>query len=172
MFLRVVFYVLLPLAFAVPIAFDPCSNTVTHMVDGIPLACTTGGIGIDPSIPISYIAQFCSTTSASKPDWLIKVTGLPQGNVNILYAWEAAGDDYSQTCSTKCVQAFNDIIHDCKWPCEDAESIPHTDCCGKANMLAMRLMGRVPTLKLAENLFLKSPQELKSVSIMMENAGF
>ena len=105
---------LLPLAFSVPIALEPRSTTVTYMVDGNPLSCTTGTATIDPSIPAAYIGQFCSTVSASKPDWLIKVTGLPQGNVNLLYAWEAAGDDYSQTCSTNCVDAFNDIIQTCK----------------------------------------------------------
>jgi hypothetical protein len=114
MFLSVL-SVLLPLASAIPIPINTRTTTVTEIVDGNPLTCTAGNIGIDPSIPQSYVGQFCSTVSASQPDWMIKVTGLPQGNVDLLYAWEAAGDDYNQMCSTKCVQAFTDIIQTCKY---------------------------------------------------------
>jgi hypothetical protein len=113
--LSVLLQILLPLASAIPIPINIRDLTVTEIVDGNPLVCTAGSIGIDPSIPQGYVNQFCSTVSASQPDWLIKVTGLPQGNVDLLYAWEAAGNDYSQTCSTKCVQAFTDIIQTCKY---------------------------------------------------------
>ena len=121
MLLSVLLYLLLPLVSAIPMNFSNRAVTVTKVVDGNPLACTTGNIGVDPSIPQSYIGQFCSTVSASQPDWLIKVTGLPQGNLNLLYAWEAAGNDYSQVCSTKCVQAFTDIIQTCKWLCDTSD---------------------------------------------------
>jgi hypothetical protein len=113
--LSVLLQILLPLAFAIPTPINTRALTLTEIVDGNPLACTAGNIGIDPSIPQSYVGQFCSTVSASQPDWMIKVTGLPQGNVDLLYAWEAAGNDYSQMCSTKCVQAFTDIIETCKY---------------------------------------------------------
>jgi hypothetical protein len=115
MFLGILLYLLLPLVLAIPMVLGPRDVSVTEIVDGNPLACTSGNIGIDPSIPSGYINQFCSLVSAAQPDWLIEVTGLPQGNVNLLYAWEAAGKDYSQTCSTKCAQAFTDIIETCKY---------------------------------------------------------
>jgi hypothetical protein len=115
MFLGILLSLLLPLALAIPITLAPRANTRTHIVDGNPLACTSGNIGIDPSIPSGYIDQFCSLVSASQPDWLIEVTGLPQGTVNLLYAWEAAGKDYNQTCSTECADAFTDIIQTCTY---------------------------------------------------------
>jgi len=113
--LSVLLQILLPFASAIPIPINTRALTVTEMVDGNPLACAVSDIGIDPSIPQGYVNQFCSTVSVSQPDWLIKVTGLPQGNVDLLYAWEAAGNDYSQACSTNCVQAFTDIIQNCKY---------------------------------------------------------
>lgn len=118
MFLSVLLCLLPPFASAVPITLSTRAVTVNTTVDGNPLACTASDIGIDPSIPQSYVDQFCSQVNASNPDWLIEVTGLSQGDVNLLYAWEAAGDDYSQTCSTKCVQAFTDIILTCKCFCD------------------------------------------------------
>jgi hypothetical protein len=157
MFLSVLLHLLLPLTSAIPIARRPRAVTVTHIVDGNPLACTSGNIGIDPSIPQGYVNQFCSIVSASQPDWLIKVTGLSQGNVNILYAWEAAGKDYSQTCSTKCVQAFTDIIQTCKYFCDARGSACHTYCCDQVNTIAMTSTGWVHTPKVADNSFSKSP---------------
>jgi hypothetical protein len=118
MFFSLLLDLLLPLASAIPVALSRRLVTVTHIVDGNPLGCTTGNTGIDPSIPQGYVNQFCAIVNASQPDWLIEVTGLPQGNVNLLYAWEAAGKDYSQTCSTKCVQAFTGIIQTCKCFCD------------------------------------------------------
>jgi hypothetical protein len=114
MFLGVLLCLLLPLVLAIPMALSPRADSITHLVNGSPLACTSGNTGIDPSIPSGYIDQFCSLISATQPDWMIKVTGLSQGNVNILYAWEAAGKDYSQTCSTVCAQAFTNIIQTCR----------------------------------------------------------
>ncbi len=78
------------------------------------IACTTGNINIDPSYPLSYVDQWCSMVSASTPDWLIKVTGLPQGTVDMLYAWEAAGDNFDQTCSTACVNVYQAMIPECE----------------------------------------------------------
>jgi hypothetical protein len=123
MFLAILLCLFLPLVLAIPMALNPRADSTTHLVNGSPLDCTSGDIGIDPSIPSGYIDQFCSLVSATQPDWMIKVTGLSQGNVNILYAWEAAGKDYSQTCSTVCVQAFTDIIQTCR--CfSDAPALP------------------------------------------------
>jgi hypothetical protein len=113
--LSILVQILLPLASAIPIPINTRTLRINEIVDGNPLACTAGNIGIDPSIPQSYVGQFCSTVGASQPDWMIKVTGLPQGNVDLIYAWEAASNNYSQTCSTKCVQAFTDIIQTCKY---------------------------------------------------------
>jgi hypothetical protein len=125
--LSVLLQIPLPLAAAIPIPTSIGTLKATEIVDGNPLACTAGNIGIDPSIPQSYVGQFCSTVSASRPDWMIKVTGLPQGNVNLIYAWEAAGNDYSQTCSTKCVKAFTDIIQTCKYLRDVLTLSHHTD---------------------------------------------
>ena len=123
MFLAILLCLFLPLVLAIPVALNSRAGSMTHLVNGSPLDCTSGSIGIDPSIPSGYIDQFCSLVSATQPDWMIKVTGLSQGNVNILYAWEAAGKDYSQICSTGCVQSFTDIIQTCR--CfSDAAALP------------------------------------------------
>ena len=101
------------LSSATPLLYPRANHTL--IIDASEtIACSTGDINIDPSYPLSYVNQWCSMVSASTPDWLIKVTGLPQGTVDMLYAWEAAGKNYDQTCSTTCVNVYQAMIPECE----------------------------------------------------------
>jgi hypothetical protein len=80
-------------------------TTTIDTVASTPITCLGSDTGIDAEYILDYISYFCSSVSASQPDILIKVTS-DEGNVDIIYAWEAAGDNYDQSCSTVCADAF------------------------------------------------------------------
>jgi hypothetical protein len=92
------------------------SGDITTAIDTVastPITCLGSDTGIDAEYILDYISYFCTSVSASQPDILIKVTS-DEGNVDIIYAWEAAGDSYDQSCSTVCADAFNSIVTECK----------------------------------------------------------
>lgn len=131
MFLHALSVLLLVLPFfnssATPLLYPRANRTVE--IDATQaITCTTDSTNIDPSYPLDYVSQWCGMVSASTPDWLIKVSGLPQGNVDMLYAWEAAGDNFDQTCSTACAAAYQAMILECEY-CPPTEvpfaTIPH-----------------------------------------------